>query len=190
MRERPIRTGNYLQTHSGIKFYPFDPAEEDISILDIAHALANICRFTGHTKHFYSVAQHSVLCSEYVEPELALHALLHDATEAYLGDVARPIKIMSEMDFYRKAEDRLDEMIRKVFGLDPDHSQYIHHKIKEVDNRVLYTEKRDVLAIHVSWPWRIEPYEEKIIPLCPETAKAAFMSRFKELRYGRMEGQS
>ena len=85
----------WFVTASGRRAFVEDPRACDLVIEDIAHALSNICRFGGHCSRFYSVAQHSVCVSALVErtrPDLALHALLHDAAEAYVGDVIRPIK--------------------------------------------------------------------------------------------------
>src|SRR3990167_3312305 len=93
----PRTDDNYILTYSGTKFWPLNPRVRDVVVRDIAHALAHKCRFTGHVKRFYSVAEHSVILANL--PELAeqpcevrLQALLHDAAEAYLPDVARPIK--------------------------------------------------------------------------------------------------
>ncbi len=104
VHESAGRGGYSMQTFSRTMFYPLDPHPEDVHIVDIAHALANICRFGGHAKRFYSVAQHSVLVSRIVEPEDALHGLMHDAAEAYVGDVVRPIKHMPGMAAYHAAE--------------------------------------------------------------------------------------
>ena len=83
------RKGDWMQTHSGIQFWPLDPRPEDILIEDIAHALSNQCRFAGHCCFHYSVAQHSVLVSENVPAQDAMWGLLHDAGEAYLVDLPR-----------------------------------------------------------------------------------------------------
>ncbi len=83
-----VRRGDWIQVRSGRKFHPLDPRPEDVDINDIAHALSNLCRFTGHCTDFYSVAQHSVIASQIVPPASALAALLHDASEAYMGDIS------------------------------------------------------------------------------------------------------
>jgi len=171
------RKGNYIQTYTGVRFYPFDPKAEEINIIDIAAALSKICRFTGHTSRFYSVAQHSVLCSNIAPPELALHALMHDATEAYLGDVAQPIKQMKEMRFYKKAEAVLEFMIFGKYNIEYGNFR----QVKEIDNRILFTEKRDLLEVDLDWGYSIEAYEEKIKPIPPEQALREFLNRFKQL---------
>lgn len=92
---RPPPCGDWLLTFSGHKFYPLDPRPEAVCLQDIAHALAHICRWTGHVSYHYSVAQHAVqvaLAVEQMAPDLALLALHHDDAEAYLGDIARPWK--------------------------------------------------------------------------------------------------
>lgn len=85
-------SATWIQTYTGRKFWPLAPHENDVCIEDIAHALSLKCRYTGHCREFYSVAQHSVLVSRMVEPPDELWGLMHDAAEAYLPDVARPIK--------------------------------------------------------------------------------------------------
>src|SRR5438128_12538670 len=83
--------GDWMQTYTGRAFYPLDPRLDDICIEDIAHALSMLCRYGGQCQEFYSVAEHSVLMSYAVNPQHALWALLHDATESYMGDLIRPL---------------------------------------------------------------------------------------------------
>ncbi len=108
---------DWIQTYTGRKFFPLDPDPEMICIEDIAHSLSQLCRYNGHSKIFYSVAQHSLvlsreLCSGW---QYALMALLHDASEAYLSDLPRPLKMHPQFAFYRKAESRLQSMIYDRF---------------------------------------------------------------------------
>jgi len=172
---RPDR-GNYIQTHTGLRFYPLDPQPEDICIEDIAHALSNICRFTGHTKHFYSVAQHSYYVSHQVPQEHALAALLHDASEAYISDVSKPVKELGVMGAYKQIEHLIMQAIAQKFGI-----QYpFHESIKEADERMLFTEKRDLLP-PMDWGWTREPYKEEVIAFSPIHAEIEFLKRFYEL---------
>lgn len=172
------RTGNYIQTHSGVRFYPQDIQRGDICIEDIAHALSQICRFTGHTKWFYSVGQHALICS-YMMPEgLELYGLLHDASEAYLCDVARPIKYLPEMEAYRRLEADVQTSIYLAFGLNPNEPV----ALDVVDKRMLFTEKAQLMA-PLDWGCEVEPYPiviEKHLT-CSET-KRKFLARFHELR--------
>ena len=109
---------SYITTVTGKHFYPLDPRQEDIDIVDIAQALAFICRANGHFRHFYSVAQHSIACAkEAIERgyalEVILGCLLHDASEAYLCDVTRPVK--QHIPQYLQAEERLQKVIWRHF---------------------------------------------------------------------------
>ena len=117
---------NWIQTHTGIPIDPLNPESKRIDFMDIAHALSNQCRFSGHTKFFYSVAQHSVHVSEEVEAmgvmlEIQMLALFHDASEAYLCDMPTPIK--NQMPAYKIAEKNIQEMI--ISTLFPKISQEI-----------------------------------------------------------------
>ena len=94
-----------------------DPKPEMVHIEDIANALSNICRFTGHVKKFYSVALHSVRVSYLVPPEDALQALLHDATEAYMSDINSPLKHTDALAGYRLLEQRMWEVIAEKYGI-------------------------------------------------------------------------
>src|SRR5438093_1391342 len=109
--------GDWMQTYSGAKFYPMHPRAEDVDPIDIAHSLSLLCRYNGHLDRFYSVGEHCVLMSQAVGPENALWALLHDATEAYVGDMVRPLKL--QQPSFVEAEDRVMAAICERFGLDP-----------------------------------------------------------------------
>jgi len=134
----------WMQSYTGKQFDPLNPDPALIDIDDIAHALSNICRFGGHSSRFYSVAEHSVLVAEELwnlhhDADLALAGLLHDAAEAYLGDIPRPLKYRPEFAFYRKAEARLEQMIAERFGLVFDVGV---NEVKRIDNAILADEAR------------------------------------------------
>jgi len=124
-----------ILTRSGISFNLLEPTTEMIEIEDIAHALSNLCRFTGHTKSFYSVAEHCVRAAQEVPNAFALETLLHDSTEAYLGDVSSPLKAL--LPDYQAIEERLDRVIRQRFGLPATMSP----EVKRADLAMLATER-------------------------------------------------
>lgn len=173
------RYGDWMQTWSGKRFYPLDPRPEDFDIEDIARALANVCRFGGHCKSFYSVAQHSYLVSMNVPPHLAKLGLLHDAAEAYIGDMVRPLKRMGEMTIFRDVETKLWGCIASRFDLldidDPDGT------VKHVDDVLLTTERRDLFTNPLPWSPLPEPLAATIIPWPPDNARIYFMERWREL---------
>jgi len=170
------KNGPWLQTASGRAFHPLAPSEDEIVLSDIALALSRICRYGGHPREFYSVAEHSIRCAEIVPDEHRLAALLHDASEAYLGDMIRPLKMISELGrTYGQIERRVQETINRKFGLEPG-----AHKRPEVlraDNILLLTEKRDLLCIPPK-PWENigeMPLESTIVPLPMATAEKMFI---------------
>jgi len=233
-----VRIGDWIQVHSGRQFWPLDPRAEEIDIGDIAHALSLVCRFTGHVKEFYSVAQHSVLvaltvkrwladamcdgCKDGgVEPVqaswcrdvdgrllcdvcfaatstaaprtswalddrgvrlLALAGLLHDGSEAYLCDVARPIKMLAEMARYREAEAKVQSCVYEAFNLWPIEPRIV----KRADDVLLSTEARDLLAtLHPAWTVRPPGWptlEERIVPCSSKEAERMFLQTFEELK--------
>ena len=115
-----MTNNNWIQTYTGKCFTPLDPKPEDICAEDIAHHLSNLCRFSGAVNDFYSVAEHSVRCFWYARevlspgPPSPLHlaVLLHDAAEAYIIDLPRPIKMHEDLRLYREAEERIHEAVR------------------------------------------------------------------------------
>ncbi len=136
------RKGNWISTYCMKRVYPFDPRMDEICIEDIAHALSNICRFTGHCSEFYSVAQHSVYVSVHVNQKNAMCGLLHDAAEAYLNDIARPVKIDIRMHLYAEAEVYLRDFILAKFGVNTGNG--LPDEVIEIDNKMITTEARDL----------------------------------------------
>lgn len=169
--------GFNMQTYSGKPFYPTSPSVDDVDILDIAHSLSNLCRFNGHCWKFYSVAQHSVIVSRVCAKEYALDGLLHDATEAYIGDIIRPVKY--SIPDVERIEARIFDVIAEKFNL---HNP-IPRDVKRADFIALSTEKRDVMSepIGTDWGMLAEPLLHRINPLPPEEAKMLFLRRYQEL---------
>jgi hypothetical protein len=168
----------WIQTHSGRRFNPLKPNPDAIVIQDISHALSMQCRFTGHCRSFYSVAQHSVLVSYLCDESDKLWGLLHDASEAYLVDVPRPLKRTDTFAPYREAEANMQEAICRRFGLPFQEPP----SVKKADTALLATEARDLMSpLHPDWKQMVEPLPFKIEPWDPQHAKDMFMKRFFEL---------
>jgi hypothetical protein len=176
--------GPWVQTHSGIAFYPLDPLPHEVLLPDIAHALARICRFTGHTREFYSVAEHSVRVSHLCEPQDALWGLLHDAAEAYLTDLAGPLKHHHCFAKYRDIEAKLQAVIMAHFQLPAKRPA----SVQRADRMMLAIERRDLMPITPRWEDDDELAElidgctaNIDTPLPPVGAEGVFLSRFREL---------
>ena len=179
--------GDHFQTFTGKHFYLLRPRPEDVCIEDIAHALARTCRYGGHVAvDNYSVAEHCVLIAEYVlaHPEAytrahALEALLHDAGEAYYGDLKRPIKhepsIAAVIDpIFR----RVDEVVRSVFHLPWTESE----AIKTLDCRIVRDEKAQVMRGPADGDNGLyPPLGVTIVGMFPSNAEDAFLRLYKEL---------
>jgi uncharacterized protein len=180
----PPAPGPYLQTVSGRWVNPFDPDPDQLDPGDIARALANQCRFGGHSRVFYSVAQHSVVVSRLVEErggdaEDAFAALMHDASEAYLGDMPHPLKHRSPLGAaFKTAEDHVERAIRERFRIKPDVPE-----IKRADRALLATERRAFSAETWHWPELegVEPLAMELTAWSPDAAAEAFAARYAEL---------
>ncbi|MFH1469645.1 MAG: phosphohydrolase [Pseudomonadota bacterium] len=167
---------DWIQTWTGKPFRPLQPEPGSIDVRDIAHSLSLLCRFNGHCRCFYSVAEHSVRLSRIVPPEHALWGLLHDAAEAYISDLPRPVK--QQIPAFTLFEDNLLELIMAHFGL----GWPMPAAVKEADDRMLATEARDLMARPPDvWGHQVAPLPETIIPQDPPAAEAAFLERFREL---------
>jgi hypothetical protein len=169
--------GDWMQTNSGRRFYPLDPQPHEVDPEDIAHALSLLCRYGGHVDRFYSVAEHCVLMSEAVAPEHALAALLHDATEAYVVDVPRPLKRV--LTGYRDIELATWVAICMRFRIAPD----LPAEVKDADNRILLTERKALMRL--AEPWGIDdlftPLEVTITGWAPADAEQRYWERLEEL---------
>jgi hypothetical protein len=167
-----------IVTASGIMFDIMETTPDMVKIDDIAHALSMNNRFTGHTKFPYPVSQHSRLGSYLVPPKYALRFLLHDGSEAYLGDMNRPLKHFTPAGVeYRKVEAVVQAVIYKKFGLVGEDPEVIH----KIDNQMLYAEKAQIMA-PTEWKniWSTDrtPADVKIIETSFRVNKAFFLDRF------------
>jgi hypothetical protein len=150
-----MRKGDWMQTYSGGRFYPLDPRPEEVNPIDIAHSLSLQCRFGGHVDRFISVAEHCVHMATWVEQKYALHALLHDATEAYVVDVPRPLK--RDLIGYKEIEQGVWVAIAERFGISPEIPQQVH----EADDRILLTERNALMHNAERW---VQDSEIKPLP--------------------------
>lgn len=171
--------GPTIMLASGRYFDLEDPEACDFGIEDIAHALAHICRYTGHCRTFYSVAQHSVLVSRAVPAEHAFAGLMHDAAEAFIGDVSKPLKVL--LSEYKRIEDRIEAAVFGRFGLPAE----LPPCVKEADRVLLRTEQRDLMGAEGhEWSFTegATPLLDRIEPLPPSEAKWLFLTRYAALR--------
>jgi hypothetical protein len=174
-----------ILTVSGVYVNPLDLRPNQIHIVDVAHALAHQCRFVGHTNKFYSVAEHSVRALRWNRKRNVSHAelqwtLLHDASEAYLVDLARPMKIDPYFGkAYRGAEGRAMEVICERFGLDRKEPACV----KEADLAMLAAERRDLMPAGGDWVILegVEAPTEVISPWSPRRAKRMFLQEYVRL---------
>ena len=130
---------NPILTYTNTLFYPLAPREEEVKLEDIAHALSQMCRANGHFKTFYSVAQHCINCAKEaaareLSSKMQLACLLHDASEAYLADVTRPVKYY--LADYQNIERRLQHIIFSKFEIGVLNAQELKH-LADIDNALL-----------------------------------------------------
>lgn len=175
MLESKRGDSTWIQTYTGGLFWPLDPHADDVRIEDIAHALSMKCRFSGHCKQFYSVAQHSYLMVDHLESigimdkRVLLTALLHDAAEAYTADIPRPVKQL--IPEFKEVEQRIERVIAEKFNLIYPFPQ----GIKDFDTKMLETERRDLMEVPER-PWAclgVDPFADEINPRDWDLAKMA-----------------
>ena len=174
-----------MRTFTGLTVDPTHLKSDGIDVEDIAHALANLCRFGGHSSRFYSVAQHSVLVALSVPPADAMWGLLHDATEAYLGDVIMPLK--QQLPTYRAMEHVAQLAVAERFGLPREIPESVH----TADMRMLATEARDIVrnGVDLRHIPTAKPYGHFVIePWSPRDAKIEFLRTFEAIVQGIREG--
>jgi len=169
---------DFIPTASGLYFDYQDIMRNEVKIEDIAHALSHLCRFGGHVPRFYSVAQHSVIVSHLVPPEHALGALMHDATEAFVQDVVRPVK--RHCGDYKAIEEMVAELIDKTFDVWTE-----HQAIKRADNMALYAEGMSFFGSVDGWGLEEFEHDHLVIdPVPSSTARILFLQRYYELTDG------
>lgn len=172
-----------IQMSSGAYFSFENPESSPLSVEDIAHALSNICRFTGHVRHFYSVAQHAYLVSKCIAPGYEYWGLHHDDAESVLGDVSTPLKRL--LPDYKAIEHFVEKAFRKQLGLIP--SDVTKKFVKHADWTLLATEKRDLMPSHrpgePTWDIikDIHPLTKVIKPWSPEKARRKYLQRHYEI---------
>ncbi|PKA38896.1 hypothetical protein CWR43_35545 [Rhizobium sullae] len=172
-----VKSGPSIMLASGNWFDLLDPWNSTFTIVDIAQGLSNICRYAGQCKKFYSVAEHSLYVSETVE-KYKLEALLHDAAEAFLGDITRPLKQL--LPQYKEIESNVEAAIFSRFHLDLN----ARTEIKRADLRVLAAEQAQVMpegTDYWAWPSNTMPADIEVKFLSPVASCEHFLSKFFEL---------
>lgn len=175
----------WIITYTGKKFYHLNAQPEMVCEEDIAHSLSQLCRWTGHTRYFYSVAQHSVYTSRICPPEIAFDCLMHDSSEAYLGDMNRPLKHFTAAGpAYLEIEEKVEQVIFEKFGVPYPMSP----EVKKYDVQMLYAEKAQLMNVSESTQyearkWGTDETQANIVinRWNPEFAEIMFLNRFKEL---------
>lgn len=184
VRPNMNRKGDWILTFTGVEFYPLAPRSQDIRIEDIAHALSMQCRYAGHVSRFYSVAEHSIRVSDLCPAKWKLWGLLHDASEAYLIDLPRPIKRYSVIGTqYREAENALMLAICERFGLPWPAPE----PVERADKAMVWIESRDLMPPHPHWEqWRAFATERERRrrinrTLRPKRAEMTFLRVYRDL---------
>lgn len=168
--------GPSITTYTGREFPLLEATVDDINIRDIAHALSNTCRYAGHCALFYSVAEHSCRLSFLVPEQLRLEALLHDASEAYLGDIPTPLKKL--LPRYRKIERRINEVIMLKYDLRRS------TLVRKYD-KLICTPEVTSLLVNGHPGWELEPFQHQdIIPWPGRVAEEWFLQFFERYTSG------
>lgn len=181
-------TNNWIQTYTGRCFDPFAPDPDQINIVDIAWGLSMKCRYNGACLRYYSVAEHSVVMSRWFATmrsciELQRYALLHDANEAYLPDIPRPIKRHPSLINWRAIEDGVDKVVFERFGL----AWPAPPEIGEADGRIIFDERPQVMR-GSELDWRgtgqadgLGPLDVELPGWSQQEAAWQFLARFHEV---------
>lgn len=153
-----------IRTWSNVMIDVSNPNLLDIRIEDIAHGLSMVCRFGGHTRSFHSVAEHCIHMASMAPPHLKMQALLHDASEAYIGDMPTPIKAM--LPDFQALENNLMKVIGERFGFD---GLNLDPVVKSLDSAAL------------EWEWENKVLDDTIESLSPERARFVFMRTYDDI---------
>ena len=179
--------GPYVVTFSGKKFFPLDVRSSDICIEDIAHALSLQCRFGGHVKRHYSVGQHSIHVADEMRKvipgcmkSVQLRGLLHDASEAFLIDLPRPLKQIQDFSVYRNIEAATQGVIYHKYGLPANLKLMVDEGIKVADNLLLAKEAKDLLD-NPYWCHAMPKSKQRIPIMTPKEVEKKFLKKFEEL---------
>lgn len=183
------RRGDWMQVRSGRQFWPLDARADEVDIGDIAHSLAMQCRYAGHCLRFYSVAEHSVLLARWVArmgatADVMLWALLHDASEAYLVDVPRPVKPF--LAGYKDSERRVMAAVCERFGLPPEMPAIVH----EADTRIIGDERANMAQCVEPWASTGEPLGIRLEYWIPEQAEREFLATYHAIENMRRAARS
>ena len=189
LEENTINTK--IITYTGKSFDLLDPQPEMVCIEDIAHSLSLLCRYTGHAKEFYSVAQHCVLMAGVKSPSNPLHRLLHDAGEAYIGDMSSPwkqilwtgISLKGAIQYVRvkEWEQKIQQAVGVALGVDLRHST----EVKDIDNRMYFTEVRDLMMQSEEfgkWRANLKPFDFFITSWNPKYAEHSFLCLYEHIK--------
>ena len=191
LRDTPYGQGSIL-TYTGKRFFPLEPRAEDVDPVDIAHALGAQCRYTGHTKFFYSVDEHSCLMYDYAlresdDEEFLTEILTHDYNEAYLVDLAAPVKhhVSGFGKVFKEASDRIERAIDERFGIIRNN----HVRVKQLDLRIRTTEMKVLFPSEAPKEDWGEPLPVHICGWSPVEAKAQMLFRMQSLGIVKRDGK-
>lgn len=173
----------WIETYTGKRFDLLEAKPGDVCLEDIAASLSKQCRFNGHTRRFYSVAQHSVYVAQHVDRRFRLAALMHDAHEAYVGDLVSPVKVSIDSQIFRDIENVIKKAVEERFEIEWSPAQ--RDAIEVADKRMLTTERRQLLPCIHEWDTpSLEPFDFTIDFMGPDFAEMIFRSTFADCKRG------
>lgn len=175
------KDGGWFTTYTGKKYNPINPTVDMICIEDVARSLSNICRFGGHVKTFYSVAQHSVHVSHLCESKFSREGLMHDGPEGFIGDMVRPLKYTDAMIAFREVEEINERVFVEKFNL----QDIMPVSVKYADNVMVVAEALELFVPQPQWALEAlkkNPHPFKLTEIwTPDEARDKFLERYYEL---------